>query len=55
MATLRLPWHSQLYRRDETKQISEFDYVVVNRDGQLDECVAQICSIISAEKLRTWR
>lgn len=39
--------------RDETKQIGDFDYVVVNRDGQLDQCVEQLCTIIDAEKLRT--
>jgi hypothetical protein len=27
--------------------------VVVNREGQLDDCVAQLCAIIDAEKLRT--
>ncbi|KAF6261417.1 P-loop containing nucleoside triphosphate hydrolase protein [Scenedesmus sp. NREL 46B-D3] len=39
--------------RDETQHISNFDYVVVNREGQLDDCVAQLCAIIDAEKLRT--
>ena len=41
--------------RDETKQIGEFDYVVVNREGQLDECVSQLCAILDAEKLKTRR
>lgn len=39
--------------REETQHISKFDYVVVNREGQLDECVAQLGAIIDAEKLRT--
>uniref|UniRef100_A0A383W3Y2 Guanylate kinase-like domain-containing protein n=1 Tax=Tetradesmus obliquus TaxID=3088 RepID=A0A383W3Y2_TETOB len=39
--------------RDETQHIHKFDYVVVNREGQLDECVAQLAAIIDAEKLRT--
>jgi guanylate kinase len=39
--------------RDETQHIHKFDYVVVNREGQLDDCVAQLCAIIDAEKLKT--
>jgi guanylate kinase len=39
--------------RAETGRIKEFDYVVVNREGQMDDCVQQICTIIDAEKLRT--
>eukprot|EP00775_Hariotina_reticulata_P012441 gene12441-12578_t len=39
--------------RQETQRIKDFDYVVVNKAGQLDECVTQLCSIIDAEKLRT--
>lgn len=41
--------------REETRQISDFDYVVVNKEGQLDDCVAQLCAVIDAEKLRTKR
>jgi len=36
----------------EMKRLSEFDYVVVNRDGKLDEAVEQIMAIITAEKCR---
>jgi len=39
--------------REEIKRIAEFDYVVVNRDGQLDRAVEQIVAIITAEKCRT--
>ncbi len=38
--------------REEMKRLSEFDYVVVNRDGRLDETVEQIMAIITAEKCR---
>jgi guanylate kinase len=39
--------------RQEMKCIPEFDYVVVNRDGQLDGAVEKIAAIIDAEKCRT--
>jgi guanylate kinase len=38
--------------REEMKRLPEFDYVVVNRDGNLDETVEQIVAIITAEKCR---
>ncbi len=38
--------------RQELKRISEFDYVVVNRDGELDETVDTIAAIIHAEHHR---
>jgi len=38
--------------RQETKRIAEFDYVVENPSGKLEETVGKICSIIEAEKLR---
>jgi guanylate kinase len=38
--------------REEMKRIPEFDYVVVNRDGELDCAVAKIAAIITAEKCR---
>ena len=38
--------------RQEMKRIGEFDYVVVNRDSQLDEAVDSILAIIRAEHLR---
>jgi guanylate kinase len=38
--------------REEMKRLPEFDYVVVNRDGKLDEAVEQIMAIIAAEKCR---
>jgi guanylate kinase len=37
---------------EEAAQIPLFDYVVINRDGRLDETVEQIGAIISAEKCR---
>lgn len=36
--------------RKEMKRVKEFDYVVVNRDGELDETVYKIAAIITAEK-----
>jgi guanylate kinase len=39
--------------QQETEQISEFDYVVPNADGCLDQTVDIILSIIVAEKHRT--
>jgi guanylate kinase len=38
--------------RQELKRISEFDYVVTNRDGKLDQTVDTILSIIRAEHHR---
>jgi len=38
--------------RKETQRIGEFDYVVENPSGKLEETVQKICSIIEAEKLR---
>ena len=38
--------------RAEVARSSEFDYIVVNRDGKLDEAVEQIVSIVRAEKCR---
>ena len=39
----------------EMNCIAEFDYVVVNREGALDEAVEQIAAIITAEKCRATR
>jgi len=41
--------------RNEMLRASEFDYVVENGTGMLDKCVAQMSSIIDAEKARTAR
>lgn len=38
--------------RQETQRVEEFDYVVVNRDGCLEETARQIACIIAAEKSR---
>jgi len=38
--------------REEMKRLPLFDYVVVNREDQVDLAVAQIDAIISAEKCR---
>ena len=38
--------------RSEMRSIHEFDYVVVNRDGELDSTVSRIMAIIQAEKCR---
>ena len=39
----------------EMRCIADFDYVVVNHEGALDETVRQIAAIISAEKCRAVR
>jgi guanylate kinase len=42
--------------RQEMKRIKEFKYVVVNREGHLDDTVDQVLSIILAEKCRVdWK
>ncbi|KAK9804883.1 hypothetical protein WJX72_010070 [[Myrmecia] bisecta] len=41
--------------RQEMSCIQDFDYVVNNRDGELDQAVGQIEAIIVAEKLKVWR
>jgi len=38
--------------REEMKRLDEFDYVVINRDGHLDDTVMTIVAIITAEKCR---
>jgi guanylate kinase len=39
--------------REEMKSLEEFDYVVINADGRLDEAVQKVMAIITAEKCRT--
>ncbi len=39
--------------RDEMQQIAQFDYVIPNLDGKLDETVDTVLAIITAEKHRT--
>ncbi|CAI5493643.1 unnamed protein product [Closterium sp. Naga37s-1] len=41
--------------REELGRRGEFDYVVVNAEGQLEATVDTLCSIIDAEKLRAHR
>jgi len=41
--------------RDEMARVKEFDYVVVNRDGAMEETVEQIEAILIAEKARVVR
>jgi guanylate kinase len=38
--------------REEMKRLPEFDYVVVNRDGELDQAVDDVVAIIKAEHCR---
>ena len=40
---------------EEIKQLSSFDYVVFNRQGDIDRAVSEIQSIITAEKCRVAR
>ena len=39
--------------RDEMACLSEFDYVVVNREGRLDQAVDDVLAIVRAEHCRT--
>lgn len=41
--------------REEMRYLPIFDYVVLNRDGRLDEAVRQVMAIVTAEKRRTSR
>ena len=41
--------------REETRRMSEFDYVVVNEEGQLQRAVDSLAAIIDAEKCRVHR
>ena len=41
--------------REETRRLGEFDYVVVNAQGQLERAVDDLCAIVEAEKLRVTR
>lgn len=38
--------------QEELARISDFDYRVINRDGQLDQAISDIDAIIAAEKCR---
>ena len=38
--------------RDELARAGEFDYRVVNREGELEQAVADIDAIVRAEKCR---
>jgi len=38
--------------QEEMKQLALFDYIVFNRQGELDKAVAEIAAIITAEKCR---
>lgn len=38
--------------RKELQRIESFDYIIVNRDFQLDSTVEKVCAIIEAEHLR---
>ncbi len=40
--------------REELEQVTNFDYVVINAEGRLDETVGHIRSIIAAEKHRVF-
>ena len=41
--------------REELGRMGEFDYVVVNEEGRLDEAAGKLASIIDAEKMRPGR
>jgi guanylate kinase len=41
--------------QDEMGRLGEFDYVVENAEGQLDQCVATVKAIVRAEKCRVSR
>ena len=39
--------------RQEMKRVAEFDYVVINREGCIDQAVADVLAIVRAEHCRT--
>jgi guanylate kinase len=39
--------------RQEMKRVAEFDYVVINREGCMDQAVADVLAIVRAEHCRT--
>ena len=39
--------------KEEIKRAIDYDYIVVN--NSVDECVEDICKILSAEKMRSYR
>jgi guanylate kinase len=41
--------------QDEMSKLGEFDYVVENAEGQLDQCVETVKAIVRAEKCRVSR
>lgn len=41
--------------REEIKHVKNFDYVVVNAEGKLDNAVKLVESIIDAEKAKVWQ
>jgi guanylate kinase len=41
--------------RDEMSAVSEFDYLVVNDEDRLDECIRSVDAIVRAEKCRVSR
>ncbi|KAJ0091934.1 hypothetical protein Patl1_25478 [Pistacia atlantica] len=41
--------------REEIKHVKNFDYVVVNAEGKLDNAVKLVDSIIDAEKAKVWQ
>ena len=41
--------------REELRRMREFDYVVVNEEGRLDEAAGKLAAIIDAEKMRPGR
>jgi guanylate kinase len=46
------PLHARYEHRQECAQLADFDYVVTNREGQLEGCVDALCAIIDAERVR---
>ncbi len=41
--------------REETRRLAEFDYCVVNAQGELERAADDLCAIIDAEKLKLGR
>lgn len=41
--------------REETRRMAEFDYVVVNAQGQLERAVDQLCCVLDAERCKVAR
>src|SRR5436305_1303291 len=52
MQRRNVPYYFVVTARQELRRYNEFDYIVVNRENELDETVSRILNIIEAEKCK---